>query len=91
MSSSNIRRLCKALSVIAGSILIDRSRQVLSSDRRTPDMEALLLRSALDWPRDESNVVLRERVNMLTLARDKLVLFAAATKPKDELEEELRR
>ncbi len=75
----------------AGSINTCLSRQKLSSESRAPETEALLLRSVLEWPRDERWVFLRERLNTLAVVRDMLALLIAVTNPKDDPEEDFLR
>ena len=66
----------------------DRSGTWLSSDRRSPEAEALLLRSVLEWPRKGRIGFFLDRPMTLVLARLTLALLVSVTKTSDDSVEE---
>jgi hypothetical protein len=69
---------------------IGLSAHVLSVERRGCAMEAALLRSALEWPREDRAVFRLDLAKKLVPVTETLALFIAVTNAVDEPEDDFR-
>lgn len=72
----------------AWSMTIGLSAHALSVERRGWAMEAALLLSAREWPREDRAVFRLDLAKKLVPARETLALFIAVTNAVDEPEED---
>lgn len=72
----------------AWSMTIGLSTHVLSVERRGCAMEAPLLLSALEWPREDGAVFRLDLEKKLVPTRETLALFIPVTNAEDEPEDD---